>query len=801
MIRVGEGWRCLALWLLVGPWLVILCVPTARAVTIGIVSDPGAGEVLRFPFMSESAPLDELAALVGDELRVSVPADKVVYGNWNRQRIAAGLDRLLADPQIDLILARGIIASDIVLARDGFSKPVVAPYVIDLQLEAEPKRTNGSGVRNLNYVSPVRSFERALLDFQDLTDAEHMAVLIQAEVLEAIPHLAQRARSVAQDLLIELDVIPVGVGWRDAVATIDRAVQGVLVGPLPRLSEAEFEEFADALIERGLPSFSLTGVSEVQQGIFAGSIPAQDGQRMARRIALNIERILRGEVAQELDVTFSPRERLTLNMATGRRIRLWPSWQVMAEAELLNMDPQTVDQTWSMASAVREALRVNLDLIAEGYAVTAGEAEVQQARAPLLPQLSAGAGSSRIDRDRADASAGAIPRRSSSAGLEFSQLLFSEQVRAGWDIARLQQVARVEDRETRRQDVATETAVAYLNLLSALSVERIELENLRTTRANLDRAQIREQVGYSGPGEVYRWQSELATDRQRLLDVQASRYQAEMALNRLLNRPLEERFEVEETDFSDENLVVADLRFFKYVRDPQTFAVFRNYVVAEGLETSPELAALDARIEAEERQHLAARRSFWAPELTLEGALQENLHQDVADPPIPAIGRDANDTDWTVALNARLPLYTGGRRRGEVAQARRSVRQLTTQRAALAERVEQNIRSALQDSAASFAGIRLAQDAERAAARNLELVTDAYVRGAVQLIDLLDAQNAALAARQRAANAVYAFLTDHVRVQRAAGLVDLFIDPATHGGWFERLETYFEEHRDDVVFP
>lgn len=791
-------------WQLLGLLSMWLC-PTVNAVTIGVVSDHSAAGIQRFSLMAEAQPLTELNALIGDEITVRAPTNKLIYGGWQREKIEAGLNRLLGDSEVDLILARGIIAADIVLKRKDLSKPVVAPYVIDLQLNAAPKETtasgSGSGIRNLNYVTSMRSFERALLTFQDLTDARTMAVLIQAEVLTAIPELADRARSLAEELLINLDVIPVLPDWGGALDAIDPAVEGVLIGPMPRLANDAFEQLAEALAARGLPSFSLTGVPEVEQGIFAGTIPKTDGKRMARRIAINIEQILRGEPAESLKVTFAPQERLTVNMATGRRIRLWPSWQIMSEAELINMDPQTLTRNWNLASAVREALRVNLDLIAGSYSVGAGEAQVRQARAPLLPQLVAGAISSQIDRDRADTSGGRIPRRGSNAALEFSQLLFSEQVRAGWDVAQLQQVALVEDQETRRQDIAAETAIAYLNLLSARSVERIETENLRTTRANLDRAQIRKQVGYSGPGEVFRWQSELATDRQRLLDVQASRYQAEMALNRLLNRPLEERFGIVETNFSDENLIVADLRFFKYVRDPQTFAVFRNYVVQEGLRASPELAALDARINAQQRRMLAARRSLWVPDLELKGALEENLHEDVGKSPIPALGRGANDTDWTLTINARLPLYTGGKRRSEIAEARHKLRQLSTQRTALQKRVEQNIRSTLQDSAASFAGIGLAQDAESAAARNLELVTDAYERGAVQLIDLLDAQGAALAAQQRSANAIYTFLADHVRVQRAAGLVDLFIDPATHSNWFKRLEIYFEEHRDDVVFP
>ena len=65
------------------------------------------------------------------------------------------------------------------------------------------------------------------------------------------------------------------------------------------------------------------------------------------------------------------------------------------------------------------------------------------------------------------------------------------------------------------------------------------------------------------------------------------------------------------------------------------------------------------------------------------------------------------------------------------------------------------------------AGITLSEDAAIAAARNLELVEDAYGRGTVSIIELLDAQNAAILAEEGAANAVYDFLLDLMEVERA----------------------------------
>ncbi len=775
-----------------------------QTLVIGVVTDRTETQRLRPGLLDDQLVISELGVLLSETHQVIHSANHRVHAGWDRQQANEGLERLLADPVIDLILVTGAVSGEVALRKASFSKPVIIADLSDPFHAPAVVNAAHDSTTNLSYVLTADYLEQALLRFQEVVGGERFALLLQRDVVENLPGLAARLDRLAESLFLSLQLVPVGVDWQRSLTALEADVDGVLVDALAHLDVEQMSALAEALAQRGLASFSLTGVSDVERGFYAGMSPQSELLRRARRVALNIELVVAGETLRRDAQLFRIRDQLTINMATGRIIRQWPDWQVMAEAELLNLHPEQQGQRWDMASAIRRSLEANLDLRVADLQVAAGEAQVEQARAALLPQFGLRLARDQIDSDRAATSGGAIERRRSTAQLEFTQTLFSERVRALWDVAQLEQVARLEDRETQRQNIAAETAVAYLDLLSVRSSERIEQQNLRITRANLRRAQVRESVGYSGPGEVYRWQSELATARQRLLDIQAIRYQAEMALNRLLRQPLETRFDVEEADFSDKNLVVADMRFFRYVRDPQTFAVFRNYVVENGLLAAPELALLDARVSAQGRLKLASKRSFWWPELELRSGLVEQLGGSgggVGPGGIPAPARGANETDWQVGLSAQLPLFTGGRRRAELAEVSFRERQLAEQRAALAQRIEQNIRSALQDSAASFAGISLAEDARLAAQRNLELVTSGYERGTVALIDLLDAQSAALSAGQRAASAVYAFLIDHVRVQRAAGLVDLFIDQTIHDEWFARLDDYFAEHQDEVVFP
>ena len=92
-------------------------------------------------------------------------------------------------------------------------------------------------------------------------------------------------------------------------------------------------------------------------------------------------------------------------------------------------------------------------------------------------------------------------------------------------------------------------------MLQTKTIERIQRDNLRLTRSNLEIAQARVDLGAATRDEVFRWESQIATNRKDLIDASALRNQAEIAVNRILNRPIEESFLTEETALDDPELV------------------------------------------------------------------------------------------------------------------------------------------------------------------------------------------------------------------------------------------------------
>ncbi len=116
---------------------------------------------------------------------------------------------------------------------------------------------------------------------------------------------------------------------------------------------------------------------------------------------------------------------------------------------------------------------------------------------------------------------------------------------------------------------------------------------------------------------------------------------------------------------------------------------------------------------------------------------------------------------------------------------------LRLDRESLAQQIEERIRVALFAASSTFAAIGLSAEAAAAAERNLELVTDSYSRGTVSIIDLLDAQNQALVAKEFAVNAVFDFLIDLMEVERATSTFDFFASEEGRSAWLNRLAEYY----------
>ena len=761
----------------------------AKSIHVGVVIDGPSAAVSAL----EESLRHELAILTEEEFDVRFEERHRLSADWTLDGADEALRRLLANSEVDLVVTVGPLASQRVCCLGDLPKPVVAATVIDAELQGLPREGGTSGIDHLVYVDLPNTTLDGLRTFYEVTPFSKVAFLVSQEIARGLPEVVEAAQQEFAALALDSEFVEVSGSAQEALLRLDALhdIDAVYVWPLYRFDDAALQELAEGLISRGLPSFSALGGREVEAGLLATRQEPQIFQRVARRVALNVQRILLGEAAGTLPVELGGSPQLILNLATARALDLEPRWETLLEAELIGEATPADESRLDLPTSMHEAIDANLNLRANQRSLAAGAQNIEAARAVWRPQLAVGLTGVVIDDDRAEASLGQQAERTAIAGLDLSQLIYDEGAAANVDIQRAQQRAREASFDSLRLDIALEAGITYLELLRAQTLQSVRRSNLDLTREHLAVAELRRDVGSANPSEVFRWQSQIASDRQALIEAAAGVEKARLALNQLLHRPLE-------TDFStapvglEEDFLLAPEQIRSLIATPQHFRLVRDFNVAEGLEHSPDLRALRESIHIQKRRLEAAQRAFYLPSFAAVFSLDHELDgagagSDASSP----FGSPADETDWSLALSGSLDLLTGGARRAEEIQAQEEIARLELEFAAAEEAIAEAIRAALFDIRASYLSIELARQSADAAQQSQELVADAYARGVVSILDLLDAQNAALSAELAATNAVYDFFIDLLRVERATSRFFTLQPRNERDAWFQRLSESF----------
>ena len=776
----------------------LLPAPAAAVYEVGGKTLPtfNVGIVTDGPWARQGGWVDsfktEITTILEGEYEVQFPEGSSLQGDWSAAGIESALDRLLGDGEVDLILALGHVSSSLAAARGNLSKPVVAPFVFSAAAQKLPLTEGASGIPNLNYIEAFNTFPRDLKTFRGIVPFDSLVIIADSFIIENIPGLGEDARAWGGEFSQQVKMILVDTSMEEALAQLPASVEAVVVTALPRVPEAEFAKLVNGLIERRLPGYSIGGRVEVEAGLLASLTPRSVMDSLARSTAVNVHDILRGVDAGTLPVAFDPGQQFTLNMATARAIDVQPSLLVMTDADLLHEERFDIDRVFDLEMAVREALAANLDLLTSQRDVAAGAQAVRERLSNLLPQVDLASRATLIDEDRAELSGGQAPEKAWTGSLGASQLIYSDRTWAGYTVEKYSQEAREEILRATELDIIRATAATYLNVLRAATLQKIQKENLKLTRANLERAQVRVDVGIAGPEEIYRWESQVADSRQAVLRAETSTMNSRTVLNRLLHRPLQEEFLLHEVTGDDPILALVRKHFVGFTDNPKGLQVFRDFMVAEGLAQSELLRRFEAEIAARERTVTSSKRAFWLPDFSIRADVDELLSESGAGQrgEIPG-GPDS--TDWSVGVFASIPIFNSGGKRATLERNREELASLQTARDSAAEKVEESIIINVNRTRSSYPAIGFSRDAAEAAEKNLVLITDSYERGTKSIIDLLDAQNQTLVTEEQAANSGYNFLVELVNLQRAAGQSDFLIDDQKRADWQLKFRDFAEE--------
>jgi outer membrane protein TolC len=737
----------------------------ARTVTVGVVRDGPSRDDALLPMIQE-----ELGRLSDADIVFKQPPE--FDAAWDGSRAGRVVEAALADGEVDIILGIGSLVVQ-EAARDGLmlSKPFVSSFVQRADIPRMPYAGGDEVLKdNLSLIVIPERVERDVEALRRIVPFERLHIAIDDVEGEHLEDLRAALDAHGARMGFELEVLGVPPDPAAFYSLVGDDVEVVYLTGMPRLSMDLRRDFIEGLTARGIPTFSMMGHPDVELGALAALTP-DISRQVARRVALNISRLIRGESTANLPVLMSVDTKVWINGRTAVAVGYEPDFEASVYARFLYPEAFAgMQETLTLEQAFTLAEQGNTSLSIKDADVESSYRNKQRSLSPMLPQITGGA--SYLVQEPL-VSSPLIFDNQTTAGIKASQMIFDDRLISDYrTLSRLHESSEM-DREIARLDVLSEAGLAYLNLALANVLLRIDAQNVRLTEDNLDLSRVRYDAGQAGKDEVFRWEAELAQRRASMLNTNTSVESSRIALNQALGVDQDTRWTVREYDVDVDEMELVGVLITEMLRTPADFRRLRDVMVELAEENAPELKYLDNLIAAGEIQVGQRKRRFLLPSLAASFSYDYYLDSD------PEIDEGRDDT-YRVELSAAYPLFNGGDRYQDLKLQQSEVEKLRRERELARQRVEQRTRTALRRIEGSFPSIRLAAEAAASSRLNLDVVKDKYAQGIVNITELLDAQNQNFITEQSEAATVYAFLSDLVILQRAVS-------------WFEF------EHDDEEV--
>ena len=712
-------------------------VALIATIALGVLSSATAQEPIGIAVVRDGAPPGvDVVAAIETELRKQLSSVREVVfvsrpafeGGWELEGARGAVRSALDDPEIDILLVTGLMttlaASELELAKPVVSSFVQRPDLFNLPFSGDEDR---SLQENLSFVViPQRALrETELFHAQVPFDTLHIAV--EAAYLGAFDDL----RSQILALEARVEIVGVTDDVEELLADLGPEVEAIYVTQLPRLSESARRRLFQGLKERGIPSFSAVAHADVERGALMALTPG-DTEQLVRRVALNLNRLVRGESTADLPVFMTSSTRLLINAETARAIGFHTDRETRQLALFLHPEAlQEAAEPLTLGEAMRVAEERNTTLSIQDAVVESSREAAAIARSVLLPQIFGDVSYLQSDPTLGFAAAGVVTDGATRGRLSLQQVIWDDRFHSDYKSSKRVADSAVEDRESVRLDTLAEASRAFLELALAGALYGVQVDNLRLSEDNLEIARLREEVGYSGRDEVLRWEAVVADNRGFVFRANQAVETTRIALNQILNVEQDRRWLPEVDPVDPERLEFLDGRladhFSRYASMPAT----RDAVVQIALDNSPETGAVHELIAAQEIQLGRAKRAWFMPSFFLAGDYAGDLSEGDVD--FPGIA----DEGGSFSINLTYPIVQGGLKASEIAKAEVDLEGLEQQLELVEQRVEQRTRTSVRLVENSFPRIKFALEAARAADASLVIVQDKYAEGILNVTDPL----------------------------------------------------------------
>ncbi|BAO74947.1 TolC family protein [Winogradskyella sp. PG-2] len=726
---------------------------------------------------------NEISAVVGEDAIIEFPQNNMLVNNFDTT-IALNNYNTLVQNDTNIIIAFGIVNNAVISKIGTYEKPTIVFGALSEELLKD--QTLVSNIKNYTSIVTSQSYTEDIKLLQKLSNPKKIGVIVEKAFTDNLP-IAKTFDDIGRALDLEMRLITFE-NYSDIIASLEDIDAVYLAGGF-YLSDSEMQQLANVLIEKKLPSFTSNPVKDVMNGILATNHDQSELNQFFRRIALTVESVVNGDDLSTLSTKLESKSTLTVNYNTAEKIGLPLKYSLIASTSFVGNPKEIVaDKTYTLVSVMQEVIAKNLELQTIEKDISLTQKDLQLAKSDYLPDISAGATGTYVDPELAEVSNGQNPEVSTSGNVTLQQTIFSEAANANISIQKSLRDAQQEKYNSEVLNTVFNTATAYFTALILKANLSIQNQNLELTKYNLKIATENYEAGQAGKSDVLRFKSEMAQNTQQMVEAINQLEQGYYTLNQLLNNPIDTKIDVEEAElqkgiFSNYNYE----QLGQFLDDPTLRIPFVKFLVQEAIANAPELKALDYNLKATERSERLFGAGRFLPTLALQGQYNYEFSRSGAGANFPQTFPALPDGYYTVGLNVSIPIFNQNKQNINKQIASIQKEQIEISKDNVTLNIEKNINDAVLELINQVSNIQLSKVFEETAKEALDLTQTSYANGAVNIVQLLDAQNNYLQAQLASANATYNYLQGSMQLERSLGLFFLLQDESERQAFIQRF--------------
>lgn len=409
--------------------------------------------------------------------------------------------------------------------------------------------------------------------------------------------------------------------------------------------------------------------------------------------------------------------------------------------------PQVVGRLLSLDEAVAIGLSTQPQIQARLYDYAAARYRVNQAFAPLLPQLTSTVSATRSLQTTLSTSSGSsltTPVQSNRqlgdtffAQVALSQLLFDfGKTMAATDAARKLATVALENVELQRQLIALAIREAYTNINFSQRLIAVAQQSFDRAQLNVRSARGFFEVGTRPKSDVARAEVDVANARVEIIRARNAERLARVALNTAMGLDVDVPIQIQD------NLLYEPIQFD------------RQQLRAEALRQRPEHRQAKLQVEVSDAQERQAFRNY-LPNLSATGAYggtQTELNE-----------------SWSLGLTLSWTLFDGGNLIAKHQEAKANLDAARARVKGSELDIIQNVEQAEISAEEAQERIQAAQAAVASAEENFRLSQGRFDAGVGTILELTDAQLALTQAQNTETQALSDFRIALYRLDRALG--------------------------------